>query len=118
VKWRPDVRAVRTRDKKLIHEGESGNAEVFDLREDPNEARGTGDAPGADQGDLSGLLEKHVADLADGPTFRTEAAQLDRSTREKLRALGYLDEPLSPEPAEPVGTSPERPDPNAKEERS
>ncbi len=97
VKWKPDVKAVRTLDRKLIR-GEEGRAVVYDLSTDPREAAGV-PLPADDAATLEALLAAHAESLATGPSFRTQAKTMSPGTRDKLRALGYLEqEPVVPKP--------------------
>jgi len=93
VKWQPGLESVRTRDRKLIREAKTGASEVFDLEKDPAEKHAQSGPPPAE---LELLLERHVRTLDEGPAFRSHAHAMAPGTREKLRALGYLDdEPTS-----------------------
>ncbi|MDG2308706.1 MAG: sulfatase [Candidatus Binatia bacterium] len=99
VKWRPAAKAVRTRDSKLVRSGDV--TWVFDVATDPGETRGV--PPGSIEiEELAAILDEHGEKLAAGPSFRTEAATMAPGTRDKLRALGYLDEGPPPEPTPPA----------------
>ncbi len=94
VKWRPRLKAVRTRDHKLIRAG--GRREiVYDLSADPRETNPSQVPP--DDAGLTALLRQHAEDLAAGPSFRTQSKKMSPGTRDKLRALGYLEEEAAPE---------------------
>lgn len=93
VKWRPGVRAVRTRDRKLIRGGD-GPTVAFEVDVDPKETRVLeGDAAVTD---LSTLLDHHEEVLRAGPRFAPQARKVGAETQEKLRALGYLEASPSP----------------------
>ncbi len=98
VKWRPELKAVRTIDRKLIHGG--AGREIFAIDEDPTET-GTVAASDADRAALAALLERHEEALESGPSFRTQGAAMAPGTRDKLRALGYLDDSDPESPSTP-----------------
>jgi len=95
VKWRPDVMAVRTREGKLIRAG-SGATVVFDLAADPGERRASPGVSAPRAAELAALLDAHRAALAAGPSLRRRTGAMAPGTRDKLRALGYLDDATSP----------------------
>jgi arylsulfatase A-like enzyme len=79
---------------KLIYDLTGGGSELFDLAADPGEQRdllslGQGQAVASQLGEefLAALGAKALADLA----LKGETEQLDPVTKERLRALGYID---------------------------
>lgn len=93
VKWRPGLRSVRTRDAKIL-ESEGGRHLLFDLEADPGE---TVPASSVEkQEELERLLAAYARRLEHGLSFEPKAATMDRRTEQRLRALGYLDDGLSP----------------------
>lgn len=90
-KWKPGLKAVRTKDRKLLRAGKTGNLLVFDVEADPRETKGLA-ASDADRATLGALLDAHTKTLEAGASLEPEATAMDPETRDKLRALGYLDE--------------------------
>lgn len=89
-KWRPGLKAVRTKDRKLLHAGEADRLLVFDVKADPQEKTGLA-ASDEDRATLGALLEAHRQTLEAGTALEAQATTMDRDTRDKLRALGYLE---------------------------
>ncbi|HEY5659084.1 MAG TPA: sulfatase [Myxococcota bacterium] len=75
---------------KLVFDVESRRAKLFDLEADPSETR---DIAAAQPALAKALLSALDAQLREASLARMQhrAADLDESTKEKLRALGYLD---------------------------
>ena len=95
VKSRPDMKMVRIQNRKLVRSAAPGRSwnRLNDLSQDPGENQNlAGEDPGA-LAEMEAILVQHRELVARNQLSR-EAAALPPEIREKLRALGYLeDEP-------------------------
>ncbi len=88
-KHREGVRAVRTERYKLILDGKTGTASLFDLETDPAEFHDIAAADEATTKELLGLVSRHI-DEASRSRLRPERAAIPDEIRKRLEALGYL----------------------------
>ena len=96
VKWRPNMKSVRTQTRKWIESPRPDSRLFFDIETDPLESTNLfKNDPGAADA-LAGSLADHRAHLALGQILPARARALDAATREKLEALGYLQPEASP----------------------
>jgi arylsulfatase A-like enzyme len=79
-------RMVRVGPLKLIHDDETGD-ELYDLRDDPGERRNVAAERPREVADLAATMASTLAGAAPAG-----APRLDDATRERLRALGYLND--------------------------
>lgn len=84
-----DIDAVRTRELKLIRRAREGAAQLFDVRGDPAEQYDAAAARPADVAGLQAVLDRDRAALRATDSSAPPLA-IDATTREQLRALGYL----------------------------
>jgi hypothetical protein len=87
-RYGPPSAAVIRWPNKLIVNLDSENARLFDLAADPGEQTDLGARRTATVATLRGELDRHLRTAA---RPRPQAATLDDATRERLRALGYLE---------------------------
>jgi arylsulfatase A-like enzyme len=90
-KHREGVHAVRNERYKLILDGQTGSASLFDLEADPCEYRDVSAENEAEVQRLLGLLSRHI-DQARRSRLRPESAVIPEEIRERLESLGYLTE--------------------------
>jgi arylsulfatase A-like enzyme len=90
-KHREGVRAVRTERYKLILDGKTGAASLFDLVADPAEYHDVAASSEAQTKELLTLLSRHI-DEAGRSRLRPESAAIPDEIRKRLEALGYLTE--------------------------
>jgi arylsulfatase A-like enzyme len=90
-KHREGVRAVRTDRYKLILDGKTGAATLFDLEADPAEYHDIAAANEPRTKELLGLLSRHI-DEASRSRLRPESTAIPDEIRKRLEALGYLTE--------------------------
>ncbi|MBW2274270.1 MAG: sulfatase [Deltaproteobacteria bacterium] len=88
-----DYVAVVSPDRLYIRERRSGSVEFYDLERDPDARHDLG-AAHPEVEDYARLPGPGLQGTRDRE--RTPKARLDEPTRERLRALGYLDEPGEP----------------------
>jgi arylsulfatase A-like enzyme len=90
-KHREGVHAVRNERYKLILDGQTGSASLFDLEADPCEYRDVSAENEAEVQRLLGLLSRHI-DQARRSRLHPESAVIPEEIRERLESLGYLTE--------------------------
>lgn len=90
-KHREGVHAVRTERYKLILDGKTGSASLFDLETDPAEYRDLASENQEEVKKLLGLLSRHV-DEARRSRLDPESAVIPEELRKRLESLGYLTE--------------------------
>lgn len=83
------LRAVSGLGHRLIRDDERGRTELYDLVADPSETTDLADAPGS--AELRAHLEGQLSAWPQ-PEHAGASADIDEAERERLRALGYLDE--------------------------
>jgi arylsulfatase A-like enzyme len=85
--WGPDMRAGIAWPRKLILDLESGQVQLFDLRNDPAEQVDLGSDPSL-VGDLVERLEMQL--VAASHDVRYQGVELDPEMVRRLRSLGYI----------------------------
>jgi len=89
---RGDVNVVVRRDRwKGIWNADPGTLELYDLEADPGETRDLAGANPALAGELRESASRWLAACRDAVVPPDETRELDERTRERLRAIGYLD---------------------------
>lgn len=87
--------ALRTRDRKLMLDFKSGERRLYHLDSDPRETRSLAGDEAEEADTLEQILRSEVKRVERGDYLREEEGArmetLDRETKERLRALGYLD---------------------------
>lgn len=83
-----DIDEVRSAELKLIRAARGGPVELFDLRADPGEQHNAAAERPADVAALQSELDRARASLQ--PAAASPLHAMDATTRERLRALGYL----------------------------
>jgi len=89
VKWRPELHSLRAPGWKLIRDGRSGPAQLFDLTNDPGEQRDASRARPQEIERLEGMLAAHQDALAALPTLAPAQGEVSDEMKKRLEALGY-----------------------------
>lgn len=89
VKWNPELRSLRAPDWKLIADGASGAAQLFDMARDPREQHDVAAQAVAERDRLQAELDAHVRNLASRPALATESGAVSDEMKKRLEALGY-----------------------------
>jgi len=87
-RYGPRAAAIIRWPHKLIADVDANNVRLFDLAADPGERRELKTSHAATAAALRAELDRHIASST---RTRPQAASLDDDTRERLRALGYLE---------------------------
>jgi arylsulfatase A-like enzyme len=90
-KHREDVHAVRTDRRKLILDGKTGSASLFDLEADPREYRDISKDNVAETENLLGLLSRHL-EKSRRSRLSPRNQAIPEDIRKRLESLGYLRE--------------------------
>jgi arylsulfatase A-like enzyme len=91
VKWRPEMRSVRTTRHKLIVDEGDDTRMLFDLEADPGEKRNLATAERETTDRLLALLRLHQDANAAHSGLAGGTAEVPEDVAERLRALGYLE---------------------------
>ncbi len=89
VKWNPELRSLRAPDWKLIADGTSGSAQLFDLAQDPHEQHDLAATRPSERDALAGRLDAHLRDLAGRPKPSPASGAVSDEMKQRLEALGY-----------------------------
>jgi len=91
VKWRPEMRSVRSQRFKYIVRGKGATPLLFDLEHDPGEQHNLAAAQPETVRQMVNALRRHDAANTAHPGLARSEVELSDDVRERLRALGYLD---------------------------
>lgn len=97
VKWKPELRSLRTERYKLIKKGESSRRQLYDLRSDPGELVNIAEVSPA-YAAVNELLTEQMARNSTRGELHGAPAPLPARVRERLRALGYYEDLPTPTP--------------------
>ncbi len=89
VKWNPELRSVRTAEWKLIEDGRSGTARLFDLARDPEERTDVAATRPDVATELASKLAEHRRKLAAAPSLAPAKVEVSGDMQKRLEALGY-----------------------------
>ncbi|HEY8516331.1 MAG TPA: sulfatase [Candidatus Binatia bacterium] len=89
VKWKPEMRSVRTATAKLIRDPSAGLTQAYDLAHDPGEKHDVSRAQPQLVAELERTLDEHRRALAARPALSPQKVEISDETRERLEALGY-----------------------------
>jgi arylsulfatase A-like enzyme len=92
VKWQPGVRAVRTRERKLMIDERSGAVRLYDVKSDPEERTNLAERESEQRRRLEQLLERQRRELARAPRLEAESVPVSPELAARLESLGYVGE--------------------------
>jgi hypothetical protein len=85
------LRSLRAPDWKLIRDGASGAAQLFDLTRDPHEQSDVAATRPCERARLEARLGAHEDALAELPSLAPERAPVSGEMKDRLEALGYAE---------------------------
>lgn len=91
VKWEPAMFSARTSRYKLIRDRSSGKEQLYDLKSDPGEHRDIAASQSETVKNLRTQIERDVERAKKIQLARPASVEIDNATKERLRALGYIE---------------------------